>query len=360
MKSRILFLVPYPSGQAPSQRFRFEQYLPVLKEQKIDYKIKSLLTENAWKKYYTKQKLLIVHYLLLGFLKRIVHIMKMRSYDFIFIHRELYPIGPPIFEFIIAKLCSKKIIYDFDDAIWLEDPDEQGTLSAKIKNKAKVGSICRWSYKVSVGNEYLGNYARKYNNKVIINPTTIDTEQLHNPNKYGNYSPKSNKTPVIGWTGTHSTMQYLTPILPVLDKLRSKYKFEVRIISNKSPNIKMDYIKFIPWNKETEIKDLLSIDIGIMPLSDDMWSKGKCGFKALQYMALEKPAVVSPVGVNSLIVEHGVNGFHCLSNEDWYSKLEELLKDPFMMKKLGTKGREFVKGDYSVNSNTSNFLNLFK
>ncbi len=279
-------------------------------------------------------------------------------YKIIFIHREAAPLGPPVFEWIFAKILRKKIIYDFDDAIWIPNTSEQNRMAAWLKCHWKVRWICRWSDKVSCGNEFLANYARRYNDNVVVNPTTIDTENLHNP---AFYQKSSNSLPVIGWTGTHSTLKYLEEIVPILKELELNFQFEFLVISNQAPDlIPLKNYKFVPWSKSTEIEDLIQFDIGIMPLTSDPWSEGKCGFKALQYMALEIPALVSAVGVNNTIVEHGNDGFICNSEDDWHRYLTILLEDRNLRKKMGHSGRKKVIENYSVSSNSGNFLSLFE
>lgn len=357
MKLNLLILTPYPNDVAPSQRFRFEQYFSVLKENDYELTLESFLSEKEWARLYQKghiiQKMLSV---VLGVLRRFILMPTIPKYDLILIHRELAPIGPPIFEWFIAKIFRKKIIYDFDDAIWLPDPEERGSLLNHLKWKSKVASICKWSYKVSCGNEYLASFARNYNKKVIVNPTTIDTDKKHNPLLY--YPLKGDKL-TIGWTGSHSTLHYLLPIIPVIESLSSKYSIQLRIIANKKPNLDFNFIEFMPWNKESELENLMTFDIGIMPLTDDEWSKGKCGFKALQYMALNIPTCASPVGVNNSIIQNGINGFLCKSEQEWEKNLSALITFADMRKTIGKKGREIVESNYSVKSNTSNFLQLF-
>lgn len=361
MKTKILFLTPYPLASAPSQRFRFEQYFFVLPSSTISYSVRSFLTQEGWRMFYSKRQYLTVLFLLLGFVRRVFHVLAALRYHYVFIHRELAPLGPPVFEWIIAKVFRKKIIYDFDDAIWLEDPDEKGTLLSKLKWKSKVASICRWSYKVSVGNAYLAAFAQQYNPNVVLNPTTIDTETLHNPNRAVAYESSNNESslPVIGWTGTHSTLQYLEPLIPVLQELEKKHSFTFMVICNKNPHYALRSFRFVPWHKETEIEDLMKMDIGVMPLTDDAWSRGKCGFKLLQYMALQKPALASPVGVNAEIITHGKNGYLCPTSEEWYQHLEELLLQPLQRHEMGIAGRRRMMDRYAVQSNQDNFLSLF-
>ena len=147
-------------------------------------------------------------------------------------------------------------------------------------------------------------------------------------------------------------------LVPVLQKLEKQFHFTFLIISNQPPDLPLKSIEFLPWNKETEIEDLLKIDIGVMPLSDDRWSKGKCGFKALQYLSLNIPALVSPVGVNSRIVRHGENGFLCATEDEWYGHLKRLLTDTDLRQRLGRQGRKDIILNYSVLANRDNFMCL--
>jgi glycosyltransferase involved in cell wall biosynthesis len=165
---------------------------------------------------------------------------------------------------------------------------------------------------------------------------------------------------VIGWTGTLTTSKYVSDLLPVLQELEKHYEFEFRMISNEHPGYALKSFVFQPWKKDTEIEDLLRFDIGIMPLEDDQWAKGKCGFKALQYMALGIPPIVSPVGVNTDIVQHAANGFVCNTHQEWYKALERLILEPALRQQLGAAARETVVQRYSVLSQTPTFLQLFE
>jgi len=352
--NKILFIVPYPIGSAPSQRFRFEQYFHLLKKDDFEYQIASFWTEKAWHILYDEgHAFKKTWFLILGFLKRIGLLLKVPGYSIVFIHREASPIGPPFIEFIISKILNKKVIYDFDDAIWLPNTSDQNSFAAKLKWHNKVKYICKWSWKVSAGNAFLADYAQRYNTNVILNPTTIDLD-YHQPRYH------KNKKISIGWTGTHSTSKYLNALTSVLKKLRAKYDFDVIIISNQKPDWDFkDYI-FIRWSKSSEIEDLNKLDIGIMPLEDSPWEQGKCGFKALQYMALEIPAVVSDIGVNSQVIEHEVDGFLCREDEDWLKSLSRLIQSENLRREIGIKGRKKVVNHYSVGSNANRFLSLFE
>jgi glycosyltransferase involved in cell wall biosynthesis len=368
---KILFLVPYPFDEAPSQRFRFEQYDTLLSQKGFETTFQSFLSHATWKLFYGSGNVPKKGFaLLIGFLKRLLTLLSVPTYDYVLIHREVTPVGPPIFEWIIAKVFRKKIIYDFDDAIWLTDKTNESELEKIIRWRSKVASICKWSYKVSCGNEYLAAYAKQFNSNVVVNPTTIDTERVHNPEltplpplfqkERGKSAQADGGELVIGWTGSHSTLKYLSSIESVLQTIEHEFPHvSFLVIADRKTVLKLTRLNFIPWNKETEASDLQKMDIGIMPLPDDEWAKGKCGFKALQYMAMEIPCVVSPVGVNTSIIEHGVNGFLGTSEKEWESYLRTLINDAGLRKNLGEAGRKRVVEQYSVKSNAENFLKLF-
>jgi glycosyltransferase involved in cell wall biosynthesis len=297
-----------------------------------------------------------------GFVKRIVILFSINQFDVVFIHREAAPIGPPVFEWIIAKIFRKKTIYDFDDAIWMTDRKNELLWMQMIKWRSKVKGVCKWAYKVSCGNKYLYNYAKKFNSNSFINPTTIDTINVHNPELYAQsiLSKKSDQV-IIGWTGSHSTLKYLNEIELILQNLENKFsQLEFWIIADKAPQLKLRNLRFKPWSKETEIPDLAQFDIGIMPLPDDEWAKGKCGFKILQYMAFQIPSVASPVGVNGEIIHNGTNGFLCSTLEDWENRLIELIENRPLRHAIGREARKTVVENYSIVSNATNFMNLIK
>lgn len=352
----ILFLTPYPHDTAASQRFRFEQYYSFLKENGKEFTIQPFWDEKGWEILYKKgNTFLKLLYLIKGLLKRCSLVFTAKRYEFIFIHREIFPTGPLFLITLLSKVLKKKIIYDFDDAIWLKNYADNNKNFAFLKNYKQVPKLCKHAYKVSVGNEYLYHYAHHYNSSIELIPTTIDTENLHNRTR-----DKKNEKVVIGWTGTHSTLKYMLDLLPILDTLSNKFEFELLIISDKTPDFERPYLNFVAWNKENEIDDLLKMNVGIMPLTDDKWSRGKCGFKALQYMSLGIPAIVSPVGVNSEIVDHDINGWICSNWEDWRHTLNNVLEHPEIVSKMSESAREKIISKYSVLSTRTKFLNLFK
>lgn len=356
MRKKILFLVQYPKGISPSQRFRLELYENILKENDIDFDTQFFVDESARKIIYKKGFIFQKTWgVIKGFYRRLAGLSKIGSYDFIAIYREATPIGPPIFEWVYAKIFRKKIIYDFDDAIWMPLISDNNKWLKPVVYSGKVASICRWSYKVSVGNMYLYSYAFKYNKNVVLNPTCVDTEK-----RYNILQPHDNEKISIGWTGSFSTLIYLNIIVDVLQELEKKYDFDFIVVADKNPELPLKGFKFLQWNKESEIEDLLQCHIGVMPLSDSAFEQGKCGFKIIQFLALGIPAVASPVGVNKDIIEENKNGFLCADNEQWYLALEKLMCNKNLRQEMGITGRKKIEEKYSVRSNASNFLSLFQ
>ncbi len=354
---KILFIAPYPTGKAGSQRFRFEQYFKVLDKKGWQYRVSSFLDDSAWKFLYQKghvfKKVLA---LFRGYFRRFFLLFTLSQYDIVFIHREAAPFGPPVFEWLVIRLFRKYSIFDFDDAIWLSNASESNVkLTKNFKRFKNVNDICRWATVVSVGNQFLADFAKQYNSNVVINPTTIDTDDHHNTT-----TDHSNQTFIIGWTGSHSTVQYLDLIKDVLERLEKKYTFEFHVICDTPPRFKLKSMVFKTWTKNLEIEELLKFNVGVMPLPDEIWTKGKCGFKALQYLSLGVPAVVSDVGVNSSIVDDNINGCICRTEEEWYLALEKLITDSEYLKSLSQHTRDKIVKNYSTKSNEQNFLSLFE
>jgi glycosyltransferase involved in cell wall biosynthesis len=352
---KILFLTPYPIHQAPSQRFRFEQYYSLLDPETVQWHETAFMTKAGWVILFKNGKQgRKIFYIFWGFVRRIYHLFLVAKSDFVFIHRELTPIGPPIFEWFIAKVLQKKIIYDFDDAIWLNDGHDGNSLWTWLKWRRKVTLICKWSWKVSVGNDYLAAFAANYNDHVIINPTVVNTyihQKISITNKH--------KLPVIGWTGSHSTLFYLDEIIPVLQSLEKEMDFVFLVIANKNPQLPIKNFKFIHWNESTEILDLSQLDIGIMPLENTEWAKGKCGFKLIQYGAMGIASVASPVGANKQVVINGETGLFASNTDEWKTKLKTLILAPAIREKMGLAARKHIENHYSVSANQEKWMSLF-
>lgn len=354
---KVLFLVPYPLHQAPSQRFRVELYFTELNKAGIQWNVQSFLDKKTWEKLYGKHSYFSKFWgVIKGFLRRWkVILFGLRRYHFVFIHREAAPLGPPVFEWIIAKIFRKKIIYDFDDAIWIPNTTSSNKIAGWLKWSRKVKYICCWSYKVVCGNEYLCDFAAQYNTCVICIPTSVDTENAHNTLK-----KHFQNGIVVGWTGSHSTEKYLQQLIPVLQALENGMDISFLAISDKKPELPLKNIMYCPWNENNEVSDLLKMDIGVMPLENDPWSEGKCGFKLIQYLSLGIPAVASPVGVNKKIIADGQHGFLCDHQNKWILAIKKLAGDAALRNNMGQAGRQFIIENYSLQKQAVKFISLFK
>lgn len=353
---KILVLVPAPNGISPSQRFRLEQYINLKNREAFQFVEKSFFSQNTWKvlhkpDYVVKK----ITGILGGFIKRFLTLFSLFKYDFVFIHRETTPIGPPIFEWIIAKIFRKKIIYDFDDAIWVNIASDANPGVGSLKCTWKVKNICSYSHIVVVGNDFLASFARQYCNDVRVIPTVVNTDTTHNRLKNQQDLPLT-----IGWTGTFTTLYHLELIKRPLIELKKKYTFEVLIIGNMDPLITEFQYTYKQWSPDSEIDDLLKMNIGLMPLYNSEFELGKCAFKAIQYMSLGIPAVVSPVGANVAIVQENINGFWADSDQEWYDILEKLLTSESLRAKIGTAARQRIEDFYSVRATSHQFFDLFK
>ncbi len=357
LNKKILFLVAHRPGRSPGQRFRFEQYLKYLQKNGFQTDISYLIDEKDDKVFYSPGKFFSKFRILLkSILRRWKDIKKAKNYDIVFIYREIIMLGTTFFERRLKK-TKTPIILDFDDSIWLKDVSEGNRNLAFLKNPSKTPKIIELSDLVFVGNRYLAKYAKNFNKNVSIIPTTIDTDYYKPLKTHSGHNPVC-----IGWTGSSTTLKHLSTALPVLKKIKDKYSDKVcfRVISDEPFTEKLDTLENIKWQKDTELEDLSKIDIGIMPLPDDQWARGKCGFKGLQYMALEIPAIMSPVGVNKEIINDGENGFLAYSEDEWFEKLSKLIESYELREKLGKKGRQTVIENYSFNSLKKTYLNYYK
>jgi glycosyltransferase involved in cell wall biosynthesis len=337
---RVLALVPYPPGRAPGQRYRIEQWAPFLHREGVHVTLSPFLSQRGMEVLYKPGYVAVKGWeTLRGYLGRLAEAFQPTSADVIFVYREAALLGPAWIERLFA--FRRPLVFDFDDAIYLADTSQANAWSRGLKSLRKVETICRVAHHVTVGNEFLARYAKDRASGVTVIPSTIDTDVYQ-------VRPRArNRVPVIGWTGSVTTVPYLLALAHALRRLREKQEFELRVIG---ANIEIEglAVRCIPWRAETEPDDLRPLDVGLMPLSDDEWSQGKCGLKALQYMALGIPPVVSPVGVNTTIVRDGVNGFYARAEEEWIDRMALLLEDEPLRRSLGQEARRTVEGSYSA------------
>jgi glycosyltransferase involved in cell wall biosynthesis len=341
---RLLAIVPSIYDRNPSQRYRIEQWEPHLRRFGVDISYQPFEDDELNRMLYQPGHLPQKSGLIAKALwRRAAGLRNLKDYDAVYVLREAALFGPPVFERWISR-SGVPLIFDFDDAVFERYISPSNGYLSYLKFPGKTKTICKRAAYVMAGNEYLANYARSVNSNVTVVPSTIDTDI------YTVRSRPANDTPVIGWTGSYSTVQHLITIAGTLRKLAEKERFRLRVIGAPKTDLAalagVD-VELVTWRSDTEVDDLRPFDIGVMPLPDDRWSRGKCALKALQYMALGVPAICSPVGVNSTIIRDGENGMLAETESEWIEKLTALLQSRELRERLGSAGRKTVEREYS-------------
>jgi len=352
---RVLAIVPGIYDTSPGQRYRIEQWEPLLRERGVEityepFECKDLHSVVHRPGMLGRKAQLVAR----SVVRRFDALKQVKNFDLVYIFREAALLGPPVFERIIHR-TGVPVVFDFDDAIFVSYRSPSNGYFSYLKFANKTKTICRLSSHVMVGNPYLADYAKQVNQNVTVIPTTIDTEK-YQPLE----SNRTSETPVIGWTGSFSTAQHLDTLRETLQKLAATESFRLRVIGATDYAIEGVSVDTIRWTSEREVQDLEGIDIGIMPLPDDNWTKGKCGLKALQFMALGIPTVLSPVGVNKEIIQDNENGFQAANESEWIEKLSRLLRSKELRERLGRAGRKTVEERYSAQTQAPRVYEIFK
>lgn len=336
---RLLVLAPAPLTMA-SVRFRVEQFFPALRAAGIEPIFRPFLDEEGFRLLYRPGaplgKLRAAAGALAG---RVGDLARATGAAGVLVHREAALVGPPLVEWLLSRL-GLPIIFDLDDPVWVPyaSPTYGAFLSRLLKAPGKTLFTLAAAARVVAGNPHIADYARRYNPRVSLVPTVVDTDQFRP-------APHHNAVPVLGWVGSHSTVPYLRQIVPALRRLAERRRFVLRVVGGvlDAPGLPVENR---PWSLDREIEDFQSLDVGLYPIDEDRWSVGKSGFKAIQYMACGVPVVASPVGVARQIVQGG--GFLAGGEEAWVAHLDALLGDAALRKKLGEAGRAEAVAHWSL------------
>lgn len=354
VEAPIALLTVYPPDRVPGLRFRIEQYLPLLEREGFEVEWVSFFSPTEYNEFLNRDYSLGRKGWVFArsLVRSVWGSLFRKTYRGIYLYREATLLGSTLIENLWMR--GLPVIMDFDDAIWLADTSEQNRSFAWLKSQKKTAKLLRKVRLATVCNDFLAAYAQQYAPEVQIIPTTIDTAR---------YQPitRSERSPVvIGWSGSFTTLAHLRTVEAALRYLYEKYRDRVSFRIIGAPHYRPPFpAQVLPWRAETEVQDLLEIDIGLMPLPDTDWSKGKCALKALQYMALEIPPVVSPVGMNCQVVQDGYNGLHAHTEKEWVDKLSFLIDNPAVRKQLGRAARETVVKKYSVEANAPLYVEAF-
>jgi glycosyltransferase involved in cell wall biosynthesis len=335
---RVLFLTRYARLGA-SSRLRLYQYLPYLREAGIEATVAPLFGDDYVRGLYigniSRLAVLIAYFVRLRF------IFQARKFDLVWLEYEMLPWLPSWTELALLPK-NMQLVVDYDDAVFHRYDQHRVSLVRKLLGR-KIDAIMQRADVVIVGNEYLGERAKQAGaRRLELLPTVVDASRYA-------VSEKEDASPVtIGWIGQPSTAKYLSQLVPVLKKMITKHGVRVVAIGPKPAQFQQLPVEVRPWSEGTEAAEIQQFDIGIMPLSDSGWERGKCGYKLIQYMACGKPVVATPVGVNKVIVRQGVNGFLANTEAEWCDAIDVLCQDAALRKRMGAEGRKIMEQNYSL------------
>lgn len=334
---KVLLLTRY-GDQGASSRVRFLQYLGDFQEHGWSVVVSPLLSNSYLQTLYKGRVSLLQP--MQGYIRRLYILLWTHKFDVVIIEKELFPFLPALFERCLAYFGVPYLV-DYDDALF-HRYDLHKCAGVRRLLGGKIDTVMRKASVVMVGNEYLADRAKDAGaQRVEIIPTVVDTE------RYQPVSMRSDGSLIVGWIGTPKTSRYLLPLLPVFEKLRNEHIRFVAVGVGEH-EFAGTPVEAWPWSEETEVSSIQRFDIGIMPLEDSPWERGKCGYKLIQYMACGVPVVASPVGVNIEIVDHDNNGLLADGLTDWEQALRHMLRMQSSERRhMGANGRNKIEMWYS-------------
>lgn len=350
----VLGLSTFPV-EAAATRFRLAQFIVPLKERGIDLSLSPFLSSGQFRELYEARGIIRkASGLLRSLAGRLLALFGIGKYDLILVQREAMFFGPAVFEWLYSHVGRLPVVLDLDDATYVRYVSPSyGRLGSFFKFFGKTDKLIKRSSIVICGNRYIAEYVESRGGKAVVIPTIVD-------NKIFCPTVEHNAKPVIGWIGTHSTFPFLESIFPVLERLAVRHNFKLRIVgAGRSqiavPGVEVEYLE---WNLDREVADFQSLDIGLYPIAvsssaNEQWILGKSGFKAIQYMAVGIPFVMSPIGICAEIGEPGKTHFNAETEEDWYNSLDILLSDLDRCRKIGSAGREYSDSNFDLDQYAS-------
>lgn len=344
---RVLALASYPI-EAAATRYRLEQFVGPLRERGIELEVRPFLSSRQFGSFYRRDRLPLTAAGVVGSaLRRFADVARARRADVVLVQREAMMFGPPMFEWLINRVGRRPLVLDLDDATYVSyTSPTYGRLASSLKWFRKTDDLIRWARLVTCGNRHIAEYVEGKGARARVIPTVVDTEKFRPaPDAAARSGP-----PVLGWIGTHSTFQYLKTIFPALRELARSHSFRLKVVGAGTREIDLAGVEVLSldWKLEREVADFQSFDVGLYPIVADEWSQGKSGFKAIQYMAVGLPFVVSPVGTCAEIGEAGRTHLAATSQEEWTAALSRLLADDEARRRMGEAGRRHAVEHYTV------------
>lgn len=341
---RVGYLALQAPGLSPSQRYRVEAFAGRLRAHGIRISYDWVLDAADLRVFYGRAPL--AHKAAVAaraLVRRLGSLATRPAPDIWLVQREAFFLGNHWAEWLASRRAP--VVFDFDDAIWIRAVSAANSRYAWLKNVDKVARITALADTVVAGNRYLADWAAGHAARVQVVPTCVDTDHFRPPPARAADGPV-----VIGWSGSPSTIEHLKPLLPVLERVTRHFgpRVSVRVMGDPSFAYEPMGLRGEAWTPDAELALLQRMDIGLMPLPDDAWTRGKCGLKGLVAMAVGAATVMSPVGVNTTIVRHGENGFLAAGDDEWFDVLSRLVDDAELRARVTAAGRQTVVDDYSV------------
>jgi glycosyltransferase involved in cell wall biosynthesis len=340
---RVLAFTVKPAESADT-RYRILQYRDLAERDNIRIEHCSLMSPRyfQWQTRNENIFLRIVLYPILIIVRLWQVLFTAPKYDAVWVLREMAPFGPPVLEQLLVRRC-KRVIFDIDDALHIEDRKSARVIPRLLRDRGKFSRMAPLYDAVICGNDYLAEFYSGWCRTVHVVPTVVDAP------RYSKVGTIPSEIVRIGWVGTPLNRHHLEVVRGALVQLAQERKFELVIVGLNEP---LDWdvagIRYLKWELEEELNYFAQFDIGVMPLTDSAFARGKCAFKLIQYMAAGLPVVASPVGMNSSVVDNGRNGFLSSTEAEWESALRRLIDDPALRKQMGENGRNLVRSSYSV------------
>ncbi|MFN8247432.1 MAG: glycosyltransferase family 4 protein [Ferruginibacter sp.] len=351
---KILVICPHPENIAPGQRLKYEQYFSDWRKHGYEITVSPFFSERMQSILYSpKRKPEKIYWVLRAYLKRFITAFSLKKYDLVYIFLWVTPFGYPMMERLYLAM-NPNTVYDIDDAIFMKAQSVMNRSMDFIRGRSKPFFLMKKAKHVIACTPFLTEVAVTYNEAVTDISSTINTETYLPVNSYSN-----DHKLVLGWSGSHSTSQFLYLLKDALLELNARHPFKLLVMGDASFSIEGLDVEAIPWSVEKEVPTLQRFDIGLYPLPmDNQWVLGKSGLKALQYMAIGLPVVATAIGANYRIIENGRSGFLVKTKEEWIAALLTLMNDPQLRKNIGIAARENVEASYSIHANAPIYLSI--
>ena len=351
---RVLALPALPE-YAAATRYRVLQYVPLLAELGIRAEVRPFLTNRTFAGLYDRAHAVRTALgMFAGVGRRLVDAVRLGRYDLVWVQTQTALIGPPVLEWLAHRRCA--LVLDLDDPTYIERRSSVfGGFASILKGRGKADRIISSCDYAVCGNPTIAAYIGGRGVPTTVLPTLVDTQR---------FLPRAVRPAgeiVLGWMGTHSTFEYLLPLLPVFRRLAEAHRFRLRIIGSGRADLHVDgvSVEMRRWALEREVGDLQSCDIAVYPLATDEWAQGKSGFKAIQYLSCGIPYVASPVGIVAGIGRPGVTHLEARSEEEWFDGLSRLLTDPALRERIGNAGRRYAVDHYSTRQAAATLASVF-